>query len=67
MGSDWHLKKKIMTKKGDTDSKGTRCLGSDELVYKKRLKQFVMKCIERCFKSIFITNGYRTLQGNVFL
>ena len=33
--------------------KGTRCLGSDELVYEKRLKPFVMKCIwlERCFKS----------------
>ena len=33
--------------------KGTRCLGSDELVYENRLKPFVMKCIwlERCFKS----------------
>ena len=25
--------------------KGTHCLGSDELVFKKRLKPFVMKCI----------------------
>ena len=25
--------------------KGTRCLGSDELVSKNRLKSFVMKCI----------------------
>ena len=25
--------------------KGTRCLGSDELVFEKRLKPFVMKCI----------------------
>ena len=34
-------------------SKGTHCLGSDELVFKKRLKPFVMKCIwlERYFKS----------------
>ena len=33
--------------------KGTRCLGSDELVYKKHLLPFVIKCIwlERCFKS----------------
>ena len=33
--------------------KGTRCLGSDEFVHKKRLKPFVIKCtwLERCFKS----------------
>ena len=33
--------------------KGTCGLGSDELVSKKRLKPFVMKCkwLERCFKS----------------
>ena len=33
--------------------KGTRCRGSDELVYKKKhLKPFVMKCmLERCCKS----------------
>ena len=38
---------------GHINIKGTRCLGSDELVYEKRLKPFVMKCIwlERCFKS----------------
>ena len=27
--------------------KGTRCLGLDELVYEKRLKQFVMKSMIR--------------------
>ena len=33
--------------------KGTRCLGSVELVFEKCLKPFVMKCIwlERYFKS----------------
>ena len=33
--------------------RGTRCLGSGELVYEKRLKLFVIKCIlfERCLKS----------------
>ena len=36
-----------------TFSKETCCLGSVELVYEKRLKPFVMKCLwlERCFKS----------------
>ena len=34
---------------------GTCCLGSDELVYKKRLKPFVIKCIwlERCIPHKF--------------
>ena len=44
--------KVIVTKTNWFCFKGTRCLVSDELVYKKRLKPF-MKCIwlERCFKS----------------
>ena len=40
--------------KGLQGVKGTRCLGSGELVRAKHLKPFVIKCIwlERCFKSI---------------
>ena len=29
----------------DQDVKGTRCLGSDEVVFEKRLYSFVIKCI----------------------
>ena len=53
VGFVWFISELPDNMNEDLELKGTRCLASDELVNKKRLKPFVMKCIwlERCFKS----------------